>query len=155
MSRENGTLHETAFTVSIEAREGVSTGISTADRARTISVAINGANGRADIVSPGHVFPLVAKDGGVLIRTGHTEAAVDVARLAGLNPSGVICEIMTIQRFERLGDRLSHVLVHNGIVYLTGQVADDGTQDTAGQTRQILERIDMHAGESIRSVVVF
>ena len=94
MSRENATLHETAFTVSIEAREGVSTGISTADRARTISVAINGANGRAEIVSPGHVFPLVAKDGGVLIRTGHTEAAVDVARLAGLNPSGVICEIM-------------------------------------------------------------
>ena len=94
MSRENRTLHDTAFTVSIEARVGVSSGISTADRARTISVAINGTNGRADIVSPGHVFPLVAKDGGVLIRTGHTEAAVDVARLAGLNPSGVICEIM-------------------------------------------------------------
>ncbi len=94
MSRNNGTRHETAFTVSIEAREGVTTGISAADRARTISVAIDGSKGRDDIVTPGHVFPLVAKDGGVLVRTGHTEAAVDVARLAGLNPSGVICEVM-------------------------------------------------------------
>ena len=94
MSRNNGTRHETAFTVSIEAREGVTTGISAADRARTISVAIDGSKGREDIVTPGHVFPLVAKDGGVLVRTGHTEAAVDVARLAGLNPSGVICEVM-------------------------------------------------------------
>jgi len=113
MSRENGTLHETAFTVSIEAREGVSTGISTADRARTISVAINGANGRADIVSPGHVFPLVAKDGGVLIRTGHTEAAVDVARLAGLNPSGVICEIMNEDgTMARLADLIPFARKH-------------------------------------------
>ncbi|KKW93774.1 3,4-dihydroxy-2-butanone-4-phosphate synthase [Sphingobium chungbukense] len=94
MSRNNGTRHETAFTVSIEAREGVTTGISAADRARTISVAIDGSKSREDIVTPGHVFPLVAKDGGVLVRTGHTEAAVDVARLAGLNPSGVICEVM-------------------------------------------------------------
>jgi 3,4-dihydroxy 2-butanone 4-phosphate synthase/GTP cyclohydrolase II len=94
MSRNNGTRHETAFTVSIEAREGVTTGISAADRARTISVAIDGSKGKADIVTPGHVFPLIAKDGGVLVRTGHTEAAVDVARLAGLNPSGVICEVM-------------------------------------------------------------
>ncbi|CAN5402687.1 3,4-dihydroxy-2-butanone-4-phosphate synthase [soil metagenome] len=94
MSRHNGTRHETAFTVSIEAREGVTTGISAADRARTISVAIDGAKDASDIVTPGHVFPLVARPGGVLVRTGHTEAAVDVARLAGLNPSGVICEIM-------------------------------------------------------------
>lgn len=94
MSRNNGTRHETAFTVSIEAREGVTTGISAADRARTISVAIDGSKGRGDIVTPGHIFPLVARDGGVLVRTGHTEAAVDVARLAGLNPSGVICEVM-------------------------------------------------------------
>ncbi|KMS53968.1 3,4-dihydroxy-2-butanone-4-phosphate synthase [Sphingobium cupriresistens] len=94
MSRNNGTRHETAFTVSIEAREGVTTGISAADRARTVSVAIDGSKGKVDIVTPGHVFPLIAKDGGVLVRTGHTEAAVDVARLAGLNPSGVICEVM-------------------------------------------------------------
>lgn len=94
MSRNNGTRHETAFTVSIEAREGVTTGISAHDRARTVSVAIDASKGRDDIVTPGHVFPLVARDGGVLVRAGHTEAAVDVSRLAGLNPSGVICEIM-------------------------------------------------------------
>ncbi len=94
MSRNNGTRHETAFTVSIEAREGVTTGISAGDRARTVAVAIDAAKGRQDIVTPGHVFPLIARDGGVLVRAGHTEASVDIARLAGLNPSGVICEIM-------------------------------------------------------------
>jgi 3,4-dihydroxy 2-butanone 4-phosphate synthase/GTP cyclohydrolase II len=94
MSRHNGTRHETAFTTSIEAKEGVTTGISAADRARTVSVAIDASKGREHIVTPGHVFPIVAQEGGVLIRAGHTEAAVDVARLAGLNPSGVICEIM-------------------------------------------------------------
>ncbi len=94
MSRNNGTRHETAFTVSIEAREGVTTGISAGDRARTVAVAIDAAKTRDDIVTPGHVFPLIARDGGVLVRTGHTEAAVDISRLAGLNPSGVICEIM-------------------------------------------------------------
>ncbi len=94
MSRSNGTQYETAFTVSIEAREGVTTGISAADRARTISVAIDASRQRDDIVTPGHVFPLTARDGGVLVRAGHTEAAVDISRLAGLNPSGVICEIM-------------------------------------------------------------
>ena len=94
MARSNGSRHETAFTVSIEAREGITTGISAADRARTIAVAIDSNNGPEALVSPGHVFPLVARPGGVLVRAGHTEAAVDVARLAGLNPSGVICEVM-------------------------------------------------------------
>ncbi len=94
MAQHNGTRHSTAFTVSIEAKDGVTTGISAADRARTISVAIDGTKGPGEIVTPGHVFPLVARDGGVLVRAGHTEASVDVARLAGLNPSGVICEIM-------------------------------------------------------------
>jgi 3,4-dihydroxy 2-butanone 4-phosphate synthase/GTP cyclohydrolase II len=94
MAPRNGTRHQTAFTVSIEAREGVTTGISAADRARTIAVAINPNSDRNDIVTPGHVFPLMAQDGGVLVRAGHTEAAVDISRLAGLNPSGVICEIM-------------------------------------------------------------
>ena len=94
MSRNNGTRHETAFTVSIEARDVVTTGISAADRARTVSVAIDASKGPEHIVTPGHVFPLIARDGGVLVRTGHTEAACDVSRLAGLNPSGVICEIM-------------------------------------------------------------
>jgi len=94
MSAENLTRHQTAFTVSIEAREGVTTGISASDRARTVAVAIDPEKGARDIVSPGHIFPLMARDGGVLVRAGHTEAAVDLARLAGLNPSGVICEIM-------------------------------------------------------------
>jgi len=94
MPRHNESRHETAFTVSIEAKEGVSTGISAPDRAHTIATAIDPANGPNDLVTPGHVFPLVARDGGVLVRAGHTEAAVDLARLAGLNPSGVICEIM-------------------------------------------------------------
>lgn len=94
MTRTNRSRNETAFTVSIEARDGISTGISAADRARTIAVAIDSANGPDAIVSPGHVFPLIARPGGVLVRAGHTEAAVDVARLAGLNPSGVICEVM-------------------------------------------------------------
>ncbi|MCD6074199.1 MAG: ribBA [Rhodospirillales bacterium] len=94
MSPDNGTRHQTAFTVSIEAREGVSTGISASDRARTIAAAIDATKGREAITTPGHVFPLMARDGGVLVRTGHTEASVDISRLAGLNPAGVICEIM-------------------------------------------------------------
>ncbi|NNF23577.1 MAG: 3,4-dihydroxy-2-butanone-4-phosphate synthase [Rhodobacteraceae bacterium] len=94
MSTYNSSRHETAFTVSIEAREGVSTGISAHDRARTVAVAIDAGKTAADIATPGHVFPLRARAGGVLVRAGHTEAAIDVARLAGLNPSGVICEIM-------------------------------------------------------------
>ncbi|WP_397585770.1 3,4-dihydroxy-2-butanone-4-phosphate synthase [Sphingorhabdus sp.] len=94
MSRNNRSGHGTAFTVSIEAREGVTTGISAFDRARTISVAVHPGCGADDIVSPGHVFPLVARDGGVLVRAGHTEAAVDISRLAGLIPAGVICEVM-------------------------------------------------------------
>jgi 3,4-dihydroxy 2-butanone 4-phosphate synthase/GTP cyclohydrolase II len=94
MSTNNSSRHETAFTTSIEAREGVTTGISAADRARTIQVAIDASKGAQDIATPGHVFPLRARDGGVLVRAGHTEAAVDISRLAGLNPSGVICEIM-------------------------------------------------------------
>ena len=94
MAAANGTRHSTAFTVSIEAKEGVTTGISAADRAHTVATAINPELGREHIVTPGHVFPLLARDGGTLVRAGHTEASVDIARLAGLNPSGVICEIM-------------------------------------------------------------
>jgi len=108
MSRTNRSRNETAFTVSIEAREGITTGISAADRARTVAVAIDASNGPDALVSPGHVFPLVARPGGVLVRAGHTEAAVDIARLAGLNPSGVICEVMrddgSMARFDDLID---------------------------------------------------
>jgi 3,4-dihydroxy 2-butanone 4-phosphate synthase/GTP cyclohydrolase II len=94
MAVNNSSRHETAFTVSIEAREGVSTGISAGDRALTVATAINEQNTMAQIATPGHIFPLRAKRGGVLVRAGHTEASVDISRLAGLNPSAVICEIM-------------------------------------------------------------
>ncbi len=94
MSMNNESRHKTAFTISIEARDGISTGISAFDRAKTISDAIDSKKGKEAIVSPGHIFPLKAENGGVLVRAGHTEAAVDIATLAGLNPSGVICEIM-------------------------------------------------------------
>lgn len=114
MSPRNETRHETAFTVSIEAREGVTTGISAHDRARTIAVAIDPALGREDIVTPGHVFPLVARDGGTLVRAGHTEAVVDIARLAGLNPAGVICEIMRDDgTMARLPDLIQFAQYHN------------------------------------------
>lgn len=113
MSRDNNSRHQTAFTVSIEAREGVTTGISAADRARTIQVAIDPSKGPSDIATPGHVFPLVARDGGVLVRAGHTEAAVDIARLAGLNPAGVICEIMNDDgSMARLPDLIPFAKAH-------------------------------------------
>ena len=114
MNRENGTRHQTAFTVSIEARDGVTTGISAADRAHTIAVAINPEEGRDAIVSPGHIFPLVAREGGTLVRAGHTEAAVDIARLAGLNPAGVICEIMNDDgTMARMPDLVAFAQHHN------------------------------------------
>lgn len=113
MSAKNSSRHETAFTLSIEAREGVSTGISAADRALTVAVAIDPSKGPQDIATPGHVFPLRARSGGVLVRAGHTEAAVDVSRLAGLNPSGVICEIMNEDgTMARLPDLISFAQKH-------------------------------------------
>jgi 3,4-dihydroxy 2-butanone 4-phosphate synthase / GTP cyclohydrolase II len=105
--------NETAFTVSIEAKEGISTGISAADRARTVSVAIDALHGPDELVSPGHVFPLVAKPGGVLVRAGHTEAGVDISRLAGLNSSAVICEIMRDDgSMARLDDLMDFARAH-------------------------------------------
>ena len=104
----------TAFTVSIEAKEGVTTGISAADRAHTISVAINNNRNKNDLVYPGHVFPLMAWDGGVLVRAGHTEAAVDISKLADLNPSGVICEIMSEDgSMARLPEIIKFAKLHN------------------------------------------
>ncbi len=114
MAPTNSSRHETAFTISIEAREGVTTGISAHDRARTVSVAIDPAKAAADIATPGHIFPLRARDGGVLVRAGHTEAAVDISRLAGLNPSGVICEIMNDDgSMARLPDLVAFAQRHN------------------------------------------
>jgi 3,4-dihydroxy 2-butanone 4-phosphate synthase/GTP cyclohydrolase II len=114
MSRDNRESMQTAFTTSIEAKDGVTTGISAADRARTVSVAIDSTRGPDDIVTPGHVFPLAARDGGVLVRAGHTEAAVDISRLAGLNPSGVICEIMNEDgTMARLDDLIGFARRHD------------------------------------------
>ena len=115
MDTRNQSRHQTAFTVSIEAREGVTTGISAADRAQTIQTAINPHCSDRDITTPGHVFPLVARDGGTLVRAGHTEAVVDIARLAGSSaPSGVICEIMKDDgSMARLSDLVSFAQEHN------------------------------------------
>ncbi len=122
MSRNNQMRHQTAFTVSIEAKEGVTTGISAHDRSVTIATAIDPTKGADGIASPGHVFPLVARDGGVLVRTGHTEAAVDISRLAGLNPSGVICEIMNDDgTMARLPDLVTFAQLHGLKV---GTIAD-------------------------------
>ncbi len=112
-NKNNGSRFETAFTQSIEAREGVTTGISAADRALTIQVAIDPESRSDDIVTPGHMFPLIAKDGGVLVRTGHTEASVDISRMAGLNPSAVICEIMNDDgTMARLPDLVAFAQFH-------------------------------------------
>ena len=113
MTQVNGTPNQTAFTVSIEAKEGISTGISAHDRAHTISTAIDPTKGPGDIVMPGHVFPLVARHGGALVRAGHTEAAVDISRLAGLYPAGVICEIMNDDgTMARLPDLVQFAQLH-------------------------------------------
>jgi 3,4-dihydroxy 2-butanone 4-phosphate synthase / GTP cyclohydrolase II len=114
MTPRNQTRMGTAFTVSIEAREGVSTGISAHDRALTIATAIDPTKDRRDIVSPGHVFPLTARDGGTLLRAGHTEASVDISRAAGLNPSAVICEIMNDDgTMARLPELVAFAQFHN------------------------------------------
>ncbi len=113
MTRHNEARHQTAFTVSIEAREGITTGISAHDRARTIAVAIDPTKSDKDIASPGHVFPLIAREGGVLMRAGHTEAVTDVARLAGLYPAGVICEIMNDDgTMARMPDLIAFAKTH-------------------------------------------
>ncbi|AWK86859.1 3,4-dihydroxy-2-butanone-4-phosphate synthase [Azospirillum thermophilum] len=122
MAQQNGSRHQTAFTVSIEAREGVTTGISAADRARTIQVAIDPKAGPQDIATPGHIFPLLARDGGVLVRAGHTEASVDIARLSGHGPAGVICEIMNDDgTMARLPDLVKFAQFHGLKV---GTIAD-------------------------------
>ena len=114
MALSNNSRHQTAFTISIEARQGITTGISAADRAKTISEAINPKKDNTDIVSPGHIFPLQAREGGVLVRAGHTEASVDIAKLSGLNPSSVICEIMNDDgTMARRDDLFAFAQTHN------------------------------------------
>jgi 3,4-dihydroxy 2-butanone 4-phosphate synthase/GTP cyclohydrolase II len=154
MSQRNRTRHQTAFTVSIESREGVTTGISAADRAKTVAVAINPDSTREDIVTPGHVFPLVAREGGTLVRAGHTEASVDIARKAGLNPSAVICEIMNDDgTMARLPDLVSFAQKHN---LKLGTIADliAHRRLTERLVRQVEEGTFKHAvGGDWRAIV--
>src|SRR5918999_21282 len=119
MAAKNESPFETAFTVTIEARDGISTGISAADRARTIAVAVDPRTAPRDLVQPGHVFPLKAKAGGVLQRTGQTEAAVDLARLAGLTPAGVICEVMNEDGTMARVPHLERYCVKHGLKMIT------------------------------------
>ncbi|MDZ4739292.1 MAG: 3,4-dihydroxy-2-butanone-4-phosphate synthase [Alphaproteobacteria bacterium] len=147
MSQANGTRNQTAFTVSIEAREGVTTGISAHDRARTVSVAIDPTKGSSDIVTPGHVFPLVARRGGVLVRAGHTEAAVDISRLAGLSPSGVICEIMNDDgTMARLPDLVKFAQLHGLKVGTIADLIAYRRRHDHFITRSVETEIDSHHG---------
>ena len=154
MSQQNGTRHQTAFTVSIEAREGVTTGISAADRAKTIAVAIQSESTRDDITTPGHVFPLLAREGGTLVRAGHTEASVDIARKAGLNPSAVMCEIMNDDgTMARLPDLVAFAQKHN---LKLGTIADliGYRRLTERLVRKVEEGIFKHnAGGDWRAIV--
>ena len=154
MASDNQSGHGTAFTISIEAREGVTTGISAHDRAHTIAVAVDPTKGPDDIVSPGHVFPLVAKDGGVLVRAGHTEAAVDISRLAGLNAAGVICEIMKDDgSMARLPDLVAFAQLHGLKI---GAIADliAYRRRTERQVERVLETpFDSTYGGRFRMVI--
>ena len=154
MASKNETRHETAFTVSIEAREGVTTGISAHDRARTIEVAIDPKCGRDDIVTPGHVFPLVARDGGTLVRTGHTEAMVDIARLAGMNPSGVICEIMNDDgTMARLPDLVKFAQYHGLKIGTIADLIEYRRESESLVQRSVESRLDSRFGGEWRLVV--
>ena len=154
MARRNEGRHETAFTVSIEAREGVTTGISAHDRAHTISVATNVNKGQDDIVTPGHVFPLVARDGGSLVRAGHTEAVVDIARLAGLTPAGVICEIMNDDgTMARLPDLLSFAQQHDLKVATIADLISYRRRTESIVERSLESVLDSRYGGSWRLIV--
>jgi len=154
VSRQNSSRHGTAFTISIEARDGVTTGISAADRSHTIQVAIDPESNARDIVTPGHVFPLAARDGGVLVRTGHTEAAVDISRMAGLNPSAVICEIMNDDgSMARLPDLIAFAQLHGMKI---GTIED--LISYRRRTEKLVERIleepfDSHTGGEFRLII--
>src|SRR3954468_7503693 len=154
MASDNQSGHGTAFTVSIEAREGVTTGISPPNRRTTVPAAMAPTKGPNDIASPGHVFPLVAKDGGVLVRAGHTEAAVDISRMAGLNPAGVICEIMKDDgSMARLPDLVAFAQLHGLKI---GAIADliAYRRRTERQVERVLETpFDSAYGGRFRMVV--
>lgn len=150
MAMNNQSRNKTAFTVSIEAREGISTGISAHDRAKTILNAIDLQKGKNDLVSPGHIFPLKAQDGGVLVRAGHTEAAVDISKLAGLNPSGVICEIMNDDgTMARMPDLIDFAKKHNLKI---GTIAD--LIEYRRHNDKLVERVEETTIDSLKNFKV-
>ncbi|ESW61972.1 MAG: 3,4-dihydroxy-2-butanone 4-phosphate synthase [Rhodobacter sp. CACIA14H1] len=154
MDRKNSSRHSSAFTLSIEAVEGIATGISAADRARTVAVATDPTKGAADIASPGHIFPLRARDGGVLVRAGHTEAAVDVSRLAGLNPSGVICEVMNDDgTMARLPDLISFAQKHGlKIGTISDLIAYRRRHDSLVKEKAVRAVTSVHGGDWLMRV---
>ncbi len=149
MPKTNSSRFDTAFTISIEAREGVTTGISAKDRAHTIAVAINPQTTNRDIATPGHIFPLEAREGGVLVRAGHTEAAVDVARLAGLKPAGVICEILNDDgTMARMPDLIKFAKVHQlNIATIADLIAYRRKYDTLIERTQEIEFNSIYGGD--------
>ena len=154
MARENRESMGTAFTVSIEAKEGVTTGISAHDRAKTIQVAIDPQLDHNDIVSPGHVFPLVAKDGGTLVRAGHTEAAVDISRMAGLYPAGVICEIMNDDgTMARLPDLVAFAQLHNLKIGTIADLIAWRRKNDRFLERRVEAPLDSAFGQGFKTVV--
>lgn len=154
MARENRESMGTAFTVSIEAKEGVTTGISAHDRARTVAVAIDPTCDADDIVSPGHVFPLVARDGGTLVRAGHTEAAVDISRMAGLYPAGVICEIMNDDgSMARLPELVSFAQLHGLKIGTIADLIAWRRKNDRYLERRVEARLDSAYGEGFKTVI--
>ena len=154
MARENRESMGTAFTVSIEAKEGVTTGISAHDRSHTIAVAIDPTKGSDDIVSPGHVFPLVAREGGVLVRAGHTEAAVDISRMAGLYPAGVICEIMNDDgSMARLPELIAFAQLHGMKIGTIADMIAYRRKHDKYLERRIEKDIETEQGDAFKTVV--
>ncbi len=154
MAQRNESRHGTAFTVSIEARQGISTGISAADRARTVAVAIDPESDGSDIATPGHIFPLRARDGGVLVRAGHTEAAVDVARMSGLPAAGVICEIMNDDgTMARMPDLVKFAQFHGLKIGTIEDLIEYRRRTETYVERRAEARIDSVHGGEFRAVV--
>jgi len=153
MTRNNRESMGTAFTVSIEAKDGVTTGISAHDRARTIAVAIDPTKDHEDIVSPGHVFPLIAREGGTLVRAGHTEAAVDISRMAGLYPAGVICEIMNEDgTMSRLPELVAFAQLHNLKIGTIADLIAWRRKNDRFMERRVEAPLDSGYGEGLRTV---
>ena len=154
MARDNRESMQTAFTVSIEAKDGVTTGISAADRAKTVAVAIDPTKDHHDIVSPGHVFPLIARDGGTLVRAGHTEAAVDISRMAGLYPAGVICEIMNDDgTMARLPELVSFAQLHGLKIGTIADLIAWRRKNDRYLERRVEAPLDSEYGDGFKTVV--